>query len=71
MIPSYIHPLHVTEEYAQRLQDCARNAHVRRAPRESVLRQRLGQVIMGLREFFPRRHPSTIGEPADVRWVTD
>jgi hypothetical protein len=71
MLPSFINPSHVTEEYEQRLQDSARNARFRSAPGDSVLRQRLGRWIIGLGELVHGHHPSTIDEPANVQWVTD
>ncbi len=71
MIISYINPSHVTEEYEQRLQDSARNARFRSVRRESVIRQRLGRLIIGLREFVQGYRPSTVDEPADVQWVMD
>lgn len=70
MIPSYINPSHVSEEYELRLHDRARNAEVQSVPRESMMRQRLGRLIIGLGEFVHGHCPSTIEAPADVRWVT-
>ncbi len=70
MISSYINPSHVSEEYQLRLHDSARNLRVRSVPRQSMMRQRLGRLIIGMGEFVHQHRPSTINEPADVRWVT-
>jgi hypothetical protein len=70
MIPSYINPSHVSEEYELRLHDRARNVGVQSVPRESVMHQRLGRLIIGLGQFVYRHRPSTVSEPADGRWVT-
>lgn len=71
MIPSYLNPSHVTEEYAQRLHDSARNARFRTIRRDFLLRQRLGRLIIGLGELIHGQHPSPIAEPADVRVATN
>lgn len=70
MITSYINPSHVSEEYELRLQDSARNLGVQSVPRQPVMRQRLGRLIIGLGEFVHGHRPYTIEAPADVRWVT-
>ena len=70
MMTSYINPSHVSAEYGLRLQASAGNVSVQSAPRESVMRQRLGRLINGLGEFVHGHRPCTIDEPADVRWVT-
>lgn len=63
MMTSYINPTHVSAEYELRLQDSSRNVRVRSVPRESVMRQRLGRLIIGLGEFVHGHCPSTISAP--------
>lgn len=67
MITNYINPSQVSEEYELRLQNSARNVSVPSVPRESVMRQRFGRLIIGLGEFVHGHRPSTIEAPVDVR----
>jgi len=70
MMSSYINPPHVTEEYAQRLHDCARQTQFHRVPHDSVMRQRLGCWIIGLGERLQGQLPPTAAEPAKVQLTT-
>ncbi len=70
MIPSYLNPSHVSEEYELRLHARPRNLDVRNDPRQSMMRQQLGRLIIGLGELVHRRRPSAISEPGAGRWVT-
>ncbi len=67
----YLDPSHVIDEYGQRLQASARNARVQRLPRESVARQRLGQLFISLGERLQGQRPSTITNPAALQPATN
>lgn len=71
MMISYINPSHVSEDYEQRLQESARNARFRSPPREFVMRQTLGRLIICLGEFVHGQRPATIDEPVNVRLATN
>lgn len=67
----YLDPSNVTDEYAHRLQASACNARVRSLPHESVLRQRLGQLVISLGERVQGQQPSSVTTPADLELATN
>jgi hypothetical protein len=63
--------LHV-EEYQRRLRDTARTAHIPSLPHQSIMKRKLGRLIIRLGERVQGECPSppAIAEPAKVQLAT-